>query len=81
MHFVPSMLNVFVDYLDGKSDAAMARLASVRRIFASGEALASSHVKTFNTVWGAKTGARADESVRAHRSDGGRELFRLSAAQ
>jgi amino acid adenylation domain-containing protein len=58
MHFVPSMLSVFVDYLDGRSNAAIARLASVRRIFASGEALASSHVKKFNDVWGAKTGAR-----------------------
>jgi amino acid adenylation domain-containing protein len=58
VHFVPSMLSVFVDYLDGRSDAAIASLASVRRIFASGEALASSHVKKFNDVWGAKTGAR-----------------------
>jgi D-alanine--poly(phosphoribitol) ligase subunit 1 len=58
MHFVPSMMSVFVDYLDGKSDAAMGRLASVRRIFASGEALAPSHVKKFNQVWGRKTGAR-----------------------
>lgn len=58
MHFVPSMLSVFVDYLDGRNDAFMARLASVRRIFASGEALASSHVKKFNEVWGSKGGAR-----------------------
>jgi D-alanine--poly(phosphoribitol) ligase subunit 1 len=58
MHFVPSMLSVFVDYLDGRSDAVIARLAPIRRIFASGEALASSHVKKFNDVWGRKTGAR-----------------------
>jgi amino acid adenylation domain-containing protein len=58
MHFVPSMLSVFVDYLDGRSDASIARLASVRHVFASGEALASSHVKKFNDVWGVKTGAR-----------------------
>ncbi len=58
LHFVPSMLSVFVDYLDGRSDAAIARLQSVRRVFASGEALASSHVKKFNEVWGTRTGAR-----------------------
>jgi amino acid adenylation domain-containing protein len=58
MHFVPSMLSVFVDYLEGRSEAAMARLAPVRRIFASGEALASSHVQKFNEVWGGRTGAR-----------------------
>jgi amino acid adenylation domain-containing protein len=58
MHFVPSMLSVFVDYLDGRSDAAIARLAPMRRVFASGEALASSHVRKFNEVWGRKTGAR-----------------------
>jgi tyrocidine synthetase-3 len=58
MHFVPSMLSVFVDYLDGRSDAVIARLASVRHVFASGEALASSHVRKFNEVWGGKTGAR-----------------------
>ena len=58
MHFVPSMLSVFVDYLDGRSDASIARLSSVRHVFASGEALASSHVKKFNDVWGGKTGAR-----------------------
>jgi D-alanine--poly(phosphoribitol) ligase subunit 1 len=58
LHFVPSMLSVFVDYLDGRSDEAIERLRSVRRVFASGEALASSHVKKFNDVWGSKTGAR-----------------------
>jgi D-alanine--poly(phosphoribitol) ligase subunit 1 len=58
MHFVPSMLSVFVDYLDGRDDAYMAKLESVRHVFASGEALASSHVRKFNDVWGGKTGAR-----------------------
>jgi amino acid adenylation domain-containing protein len=58
LHFVPSMLSVFLDYLDGKSDAAMAGLASVRRVFASGEALSVGHVKKFNELWGARTPAR-----------------------
>ena len=58
LHFVPSMLSVFVDYLDGKSDAAISGLNSVRRVFASGEALSVGHVRKFNELWGARTGAR-----------------------
>src|SRR6267143_5440349 len=44
MHFVPSMLNVFLEYLDGKAASVLRSLSSVQRIFASGEALTSSHV-------------------------------------
>ena len=58
MHFVPSMLNVFLDYLDGKGASVLSSLASVRRVFASGESLAPSHVRKFNDIWGGKTGAR-----------------------
>jgi D-alanine--poly(phosphoribitol) ligase subunit 1 len=58
MHFVPSMLSVFIEYVEGKGDAAAAGLASVRRVFASGEALAPEHVRRFNDCWGGKTGAR-----------------------
>jgi amino acid adenylation domain-containing protein len=58
MHFVPSMLNVFLEYLDGKDAGVLRGLASVRRVFASGEALTPSHVKKFNDIWGSKTGAR-----------------------
>jgi amino acid adenylation domain-containing protein len=58
MHFVPSMLNVFLEYLDGKAAAVQASLASVRQVFASGEALTPSHVKKFNDIWGSRTGAR-----------------------
>jgi amino acid adenylation domain-containing protein len=59
MHFVPSMLNVFLEYLDGKAANVVKRdLASVRRVFASGEALTPSHVRKFNDIWGSKTGAR-----------------------
>lgn len=58
MHFVPSMLNVFLQYLDGKAVDVPGSLASVRQIFASGEALTSSHVRKFNEIWGRKTGAR-----------------------
>jgi amino acid adenylation domain-containing protein len=58
MHFVPSMLNVFLGYLDGKSAAVQKKLSSVRRVFASGEALTPSHVRKFNDSWGSVTGAR-----------------------
>jgi len=58
MHFVPSMLNVFLDYLDGKDAGVLKTLASVRQVFASGEALTSSHVRKFNAILGSKTGAR-----------------------
>jgi amino acid adenylation domain-containing protein len=58
MHFVPSMLNVFLEYLDGKSASVLAGLASVRQVFASGEALTPSHVRKFNDIWGSQTGAR-----------------------
>jgi amino acid adenylation domain-containing protein len=58
MHFVPSMLNVFLEYLDAKGADAVRRLASVRRVFASGEALTPSHVRKFNDLLGSKTGAR-----------------------
>ena len=58
MHFVPSMLNVFLEYLDGKAASALRSLGSVRRVFASGEALTPSHVRKFNDILGSKTGAR-----------------------
>ena len=55
LHFVPSMLNVFLEYLDGRDAAG---LASLRRVFASGEALMPGHVRKFNQVLGSKSGAR-----------------------
>jgi len=58
LHFVPSMLNIFLEYLDGKDDRVFEGLASVRRIFVSGEALTPSHVKKFNNILGKRTGAR-----------------------
>ncbi len=58
MHFVPSMLGVFLEYLEAKPNATGRELASVRRVFASGEALSPGHVRRFNDIWGSKTGAR-----------------------
>jgi D-alanine--poly(phosphoribitol) ligase subunit 1 len=50
MHFVPSMLNVFLEYLDAKGDGARESLSSLKRVFASGEALTPSHVRKFNAL-------------------------------
>ena len=58
MHFVPSMLNVFLEYLGGKDAAFMKGLDSIRQVFASGEALTASHVRKFNAILGSRTGAR-----------------------
>jgi len=58
LHFVPSMLNVFLEYLDGRSDKVSAGLSSLRRVFASGEALSPAHVRKFNAIIGQNTGGR-----------------------
>jgi amino acid adenylation domain-containing protein len=58
VHFVPSMLNVFLESLDGKPAKVTEALASLRHVFASGEALSPSHVRKFNEIVGGPTGAR-----------------------
>jgi len=58
VHFVPSMLNVFLEYLDGKPDKVSGALSSLRRVFASGEALSPAHVRKFNEIIGQNTGGR-----------------------
>ncbi len=45
IHFVPSMLGGFLEYLDSFSDVR--RLFSLKRVFASGEALTVYHVNSF----------------------------------
>lgn len=45
MHFVPSMLNAFLDYV--KSTNSINRIKSLRRVFSSGEALSPNHVQKF----------------------------------
>ena len=52
------MLNVFLEYLDGKHDRVLEGLASVRRVFVSGEALMPSHVQKFNHILTNRIGAR-----------------------
>lgn len=46
MHFVPSMLSVFLEHLEMKAEVE--RLSSVRYVFASGEALQMQQVNRFN---------------------------------
>ena len=58
MHFVPSMLNAFLEYLHGRDAATFAGLASLRRVFASGEALMPAHVRKFNQLLAGKSEAR-----------------------
>ena len=48
MHFVPSMLNMFLQYLE--EQANISRLSSLRQVFSSGEALSIQHVKKFNNL-------------------------------
>ncbi|PMS21443.1 non-ribosomal peptide synthetase [Trinickia soli] len=45
LHFVPSMLNAFLEYVDATQAAP--RLRSIARVFASGEALGVHHVQSF----------------------------------
>jgi D-alanine--poly(phosphoribitol) ligase subunit 1 len=54
MHFVPSMLNVFLEYLAAKDGSVVKSLASLRQVFASGEALTPSHVRKFNALLAAR---------------------------
>ncbi len=46
LHFVPSMLNLFLDYLE-ENKHEIQNLASLKRVFASGEALTADHNRSF----------------------------------
>ncbi len=48
IHFVPSMLNIFLEFLEENSDTRA--LASLRRVFASGEVLMPHHVERFTKL-------------------------------
>lgn len=52
IHFVPPMLSAFLGYVTDQ----LARVASIRLVFASGEALTPNHIESFNTL--GATGAR-----------------------
>ena len=49
MHFVPSMLSMFEEYVQ-ETEGAAERLKSLRNVFASGEALKKSHVENFYKI-------------------------------
>ncbi|MBJ8191500.1 AMP-binding protein, partial [Bacillus cereus] len=51
IHFVPSMLGAFLEYIEHSGTAG--KMRSVRRVFASGEALMTEHVRRFNRLLGA----------------------------
>ncbi|MBF0813751.1 non-ribosomal peptide synthase/polyketide synthase [Staphylococcus saprophyticus] len=50
IHFVPSMLGVFVDYI--KSTNEVAEIASINTVLATGEALKSEQANRFNSIIG-----------------------------
>lgn len=51
MHFVPSMLNAFLQYVENNK-SLIPKLKNLRYVFASGEALQSEHVKIFYELFG-----------------------------
>ncbi len=54
MHFVPSMLNAFLEYIE-EQDASN-KLSSLKQVFASGEALGLHQAKKFNRLLNKKFG-------------------------
>ena len=58
LHFVPSMLNVFLEYFEGMDISRMNKLLSIKKVFASGEILSVSHVKKFNELFGRHLNAK-----------------------
>jgi tyrocidine synthetase-3 len=50
LHFVPSMLAVFLDYIEDAGRVDTGDLRSIRQVFASGEALGVHQVKSFNRL-------------------------------
>ncbi|WP_431686229.1 amino acid adenylation domain-containing protein [Hahella sp. NBU794] len=56
MHFVPSMLNAFLDYVE--STQAVSRLQSLRKVFTSGEALTLHQAERFKKLLHAANGTR-----------------------
>ena len=56
MHFVPSMLNMFLEYMEnGKS---LDKISSLKQVFASGEALQVKQVQRFNQLIGSRYGTK-----------------------
>jgi amino acid adenylation domain-containing protein len=49
-HFVPSMLGAFLEHVKSSRVGTVARLRSLRQVFASGEALQGAHVRDFHRL-------------------------------
>lgn len=60
MHFVPSMMNVFLDYIDiaPEKNRLLSGLKSLRQVFASGEALTVSQARKFDRLLNKSAGTR-----------------------
>ncbi|MHB1392564.1 MAG: amino acid adenylation domain-containing protein [Clostridia bacterium] len=56
IHFVPSMLNTFLEHLEESND--IDRISTLKRIFASGEALSIKHVEKTHEVINKKYGTQ-----------------------
>jgi amino acid adenylation domain-containing protein/non-ribosomal peptide synthase protein (TIGR01720 family) len=50
VHFVPSMLTIFLEYIKQSDKPYVKRLTSLKRVIASGEALGTAVVKSFNRL-------------------------------
>jgi amino acid adenylation domain-containing protein len=50
MHFVPSMLTIFLEYIKQTDKPYIKRLTSLKQVIASGEALGTAIVKSFNRL-------------------------------
>ncbi|WP_158078661.1 non-ribosomal peptide synthetase, partial [Clostridium puniceum] len=59
MHFVPSMLSIFLSYIENSSDKESIKdLRSLKQVFSSGEALNVEQVNRFNAVINSSLGAK-----------------------
>jgi amino acid adenylation domain-containing protein len=58
IHFVPSMLNAFMEYLEHSLSFDLNGLRSLKQVFASGEALLTHQVKRFNHLLNKTNGTR-----------------------
>ncbi|WCM63688.1 amino acid adenylation domain-containing protein [Paenibacillus polymyxa] len=50
IHFVPSMLSAFLDYVESRQSIVLNQLASLRQVFVGGEALNMKLVERFNAL-------------------------------
>ena len=58
LHFVPSMLNVFMEYIENRGEYEIEKIRSLKQVFASGEPLLPHHVQYFNKLIRNRTGTR-----------------------